>query len=164
MINSFILNKKNMTVDNSLSEWLWDLIQKWYQRVKKHTIMLRENKDMLIDKWTDFYYTKYKNKKYKFENKTQIKELLDNKIEWYCISIEDNTYNDDPDSEDYIIDFKKRKRIKEFARDFHELLYDLEDHDPRILIIENEKKKQSKTKKVKNKFVARLIGLLKRKR
>ena len=148
-----------MVIDESASEWFWRIAKECYNIAKDHTLLIRENKEILIEKWTDFYF-----KKYKFENKTQLKEFLGKKLDCYCEDLEDTTFNDDPDAEDFIIDFNKDKRLEKFERDFHELIYDLEDHDPRILILENEKKKQSKTKEVKNKFVARLIGLLKRKK
>ena len=155
-----------MAIDELPSEWFWRISKKCYKKASDHSLLIRENKDMLIEKWADLYFKKYKTHKYKFENKTKLIEFLDNKINWYCDHLEDNKLKDLKTLKEgeTLLDYDKIKKIREFARDFHEMLYDLSDHDPRILTIENEKKKHSKTKEMKNKFVARLIGLLKRKR
>ena len=153
-----------MKNENPDSLWFWKLARKLEKETQEHSTRIRQNKEMLLDKWWGFYLKKYKNKKYKFENNLQLREFLDKKIDWYCDHLEDNTYNEDPYAEDFLFDPKKSKKIWEFETDFHELIYDLEDYDPVVLEIENEKKNVSNTKKVKNMFISRLISTLKSKK
>ena len=149
-----------MAWNNSLSEWyriLWEKIDK---DLNGHSNRLRKNKKMLMDKWTEFYLKKYR-EKYIFRNIKEVKDYLDENVDLFCDYLEDNTYNEDIDAVEFIVDSKKSANVGKFWRDFHEMVYDLEEYDP---VVEREKWiKQSKTKKVKKKTIANLIDTLKMK-
>ena len=146
-----------MAANNSVSEWYRILWEKLDKEIKWHSKRLRQNKEMLINKWADFYSKKYKNK-YKFKWINYVKEYLNENINWFCDYLDDDTFNEDPYADDFIIDFKKDDIIGKFWNDFHEIVYDLEEYDP---VVEAEKfRNQSKTKSVKNKFIAKLINAL----
>ena len=146
-----------MIKKQSLSEWYKELWEKIDKDLNLYTNRMRKNKEMLINKWTDFYLKKFK-KKYMFNNINEVKIYLDKNIDWYCDYLEDDTYNDDPEADDFIFDPQISKKIWVFERDFHEILYDLEKYDPAVEI--EKMRNQEKTKSVKNKFVTKLINAL----
>ena len=146
-----------MLEKQSLSEWFEEVARKGFKRVREHSKRLRQNKNMLIEKWTDFYLKKYRNK-YNFKYINDVKEYLSKNMDSYCEYLEDESFNEDPYADDFIFDPKKKAIIGKFWRDFHELIYDLEEYDPAV---EAEKfRNQSKTKSIKNKFIAKLINAL----
>ena len=152
-----------MKQNNWDSIWFKEVANKGYEIVWQHSKRLRQNKEMLIEKWRDFYFKKYR-EKYMFSNIKEVKNYLDENIDWFCEFLENNILKDLKTIKDgeTLFDYDKKSKVNEFWRDFHEILYDLEEYDP---IVEAEKmRNQSKTKKEKNKIVTKLINALKRKK
>lgn len=151
-----------MIDNNSTSEWYEKLWERVERDIKWHSTRLKQNKEMLIEKWAYIYYKKIMNK-YRFSNINALKEYLNFNLDQYCAYLDDDTLKDPKTLKEgeTLFDYELKDKIRNFRKEFHEMIYDLEDFDPAL---EREKwRRQSKTKKVKNKIIAKLIDTLKMK-